>query len=169
MKNGIPRAGVGEAAKSAESYASTEISSSRVHGIVRNNNGIISGQIQAHRNSKGINLSDKEQAVASILLEIANVDATPNNAEIYIILSSLQRLFGTTHERAVKIVNQSKAVLQNNISNIRPSPEKFIIAKELSAGEKEILSLTIDELIKASETQDPVQIYLKNSLLEKIS
>lgn len=165
MKNGIPRAGIGEAVKSAESYASTEISSSRVHGIVRNNNGIISGQIQAHRNSKGVNLSDKEQAVATILLEIANADAPANGAEIHIILSSLQRLFGTTHERGVKIVNQSKAVLQN----IRSSPEKFIIAKELSDGEKEILSLTIDELIKASETDDPVQIFYKNRLLQEIS
>lgn len=165
MKNGIPRAGVGEAIKTAESYASTEITSSRVHGIVRSNNNIISGQVQSIKHSKGLNLSDKEQAVSTILLEIANSDAPANGAEIHIIITALQRLFGTQNERALKVVSQSKAVLQN----IRGSSDKFIIAKELSEGDKEILALTIDEIIKASETEDPVQIFYKNRLLSEIS
>ncbi len=145
------------------SEAPNQILSQTINNIFANNQAALLHHLSL-KGTKGKNAPSKrslELAMAVLLVDLAGCDENFEQREYQVIVSGLQRMFGTSRSEVSALVNQATLEL----ANLR-GPSRFaeLLKENLNLQERQRIMQIVEEIIMADAKEDSFEIYLRNKL-----
>lgn len=103
--------------------------------------------------------------MAVLLVDLATSDENFEQPEYQVIVSGLQRMFGTSRAEVSALINQA----QLELANLR-GPNYFIelLHQNLDLHERQMIMQIVDEIILADSVENPFEIYLRNKFAKML-
>lgn len=107
-----------------------------------------------------------ELAMAVLLVDLASSDENFEPREYQVIVSGMQRLFGTSRSEVSALINQA----QLELANLRGLNHFYELLREnLDQRERERIMQIVEEIILADKVEDSFEIYLRNKFAKMLA
>lgn len=136
-----------------------------VNGFISQHNRSVNTLFKGRKGLKGAPKNELELALTVLLVDIASADQHFDACEYTKIELGLRRVFGTTKNEVVPLVNQAKQVMANMRGT---STFTTLLRENLTDELKHTVFEVIGDVIDADGVQDGFEIYLREKFAEAL-